>query len=80
MLYEADGMNAYGYMPPDACEDERRYRRANYLGRAMRGTRAKLMRLEGEAIELGLLDLVELRNSKNSGDLIAAEWLRRLGE
>ena len=73
-------MNAYGYQPPDESIDARRYRRANYLDKAMRGTRDKLMRLEGEAIELGLLDLVELRNSKTAGDLIAAEWLRRLGE
>ena len=64
--------------------DERRVARLEYRMRylpvGIARARSKLCRLEGEAIALGMLDLVELRNSKTAGDLIAAEWLRRLGE
>jgi hypothetical protein len=63
-------------------EDERTRRLAYKLDRLpgqMERARHRLMNLEQQATDLGLHDLAELRNSKLAGDLIAAEWLRRLG-
>ena len=52
--------------------------RLRYLPMGLKRARDRLTRLESEAIDLGMHDLVELRNSHLSGDLIATEWLRRL--
>lgn len=53
--------------------------RMRYLPEGMDRARSKLLKLEAEAIGLGMHDLVELRNSHHSGDLIATEWMKRLG-
>ncbi len=53
--------------------------RMRYLPLGIDRAREKLLRLEGEAIVLGLRDLVQLRNSHHAGDLIATEWMKRLG-
>jgi len=63
--------------------DERRIARlearVRYLPQALDRAKAKVVRLEAEAISLGLHDLAELTRSAEAGDLIAAEWLRRFG-
>lgn len=63
--------------------EQERLRRLEYRVRQLPGqiarTRSKLSRLEHEAIDLGLHDLADLRLSARNGDLIAREWLGRLG-
>lgn len=53
--------------------------RMRYLPQGIDRARSKLLKLEGEAIALGMHDLVQLRNSHSAGDLIASEWMKRLG-
>ncbi len=72
-------MSAYPHLSAAEREDERRYRRVCYLPLGIERAQAKLLKLEAEAADLGMHDLVTLRNSHLSGDLIATEWLRRLG-
>lgn len=64
-------------------EDDRRITRLQqriaYLPHAITATKNKLRKLEGECVQLGLHDLAALCRSSKDGDLIATEWLKRLG-
>ncbi len=64
-------------------DDDRRIARLEYRMRylplGIERAQGKLLRLEAEAIDLGMRDIVTLRNSHFSGDLIASEWMKRLG-
>ncbi len=66
-------------MSPDERRLARLEYRMRYLPQGIDRARAKLLRLEGEAIDLGMHDLVQLRRSHHAGDLIASEWMKRLG-
>lgn len=64
-------------------EDERVRRlcyRVRLLPQQLDRARRRVVQLENEAINLGLHNVEGLRGAADSGDLIAAEWLRRLGE
>ncbi len=53
--------------------------RVRYLPQAIDRAKAKVERLEDEAVSLGLMNRKKLIESDQHGDLIANEYLRRLG-
>jgi hypothetical protein len=57
---------------------EQRWRRRAYLPGAIERCEAKLERLRQEAAGIGL-SLTQLQRSQVNGDLIASEYLKRLG-
>lgn len=69
---------AYAHMTEEERGDERHYRRVMYLPEAIERTAAKLAKLFDEAERIGL-DLPRLEQSHTAGDVIATEYLKRLG-
>lgn len=57
---------------------EQRWRRRSYLPGAIERSEAKTRKLRAEAAAIGL-NLPELVRSDRNGDLIATEYLKRLG-
>lgn len=53
--------------------------RMRYIPLGIARAQSKLLRIEREATDLGMHDLVTLLNSHHAGDRIASEWLKRLG-
>ena len=66
-----------------AARDETRVNRILYRQRILPEqlvrARARVAQLEKEAVSLGIVNVAVLKLSAFAGDMIAREWLRRLG-